>query len=52
MTNKEVIIKVLQSVDEILLDYIERVEKAEKAGLYHGRGVALSVKVLLAKLKE
>lgn len=45
-------IEVLKAVDEILMDYIERVEKAEGAGLWYGRSVALAVKVELANAER
>ena len=52
MIKKEIIIRILQAVDDILLDYIERLEKSENAGLHHGRSVALAVKALLIELKQ
>ena len=44
---------ILSEVDEVLLEYIERVEKAEKlAMLCHGRSLALAVKVALAMIRD
>lgn len=43
---------VLKAVDEILLDYIERIENMEGAGLFYGRSVALAVKALIAVLED
>lgn len=45
-------LEVLTHVDGILLDYIERIEKMEGAGLYHGRAVALAVKEMMEVLKD
>lgn len=45
-------IELLKSIDEILLDYIERIEKMEGAQLWYGRSVALAVKVELAKVER
>lgn len=50
--DKERSLLVLKAVDDILLEYIERLEKAEGSGLYHGRGVALAVKHLMAILED
>lgn len=44
--------ELLVAVDDILLDYIERLEKHENSGLYHGRAVALAVKVARARLED
>jgi hypothetical protein len=41
---KEQLVELLRLVDEVLLDYIERLEKLEGSGLYHGRGLALAVR--------
>lgn len=40
-------------LDEVLFDYIERLEKAEKlAFLGHGRGLCLRVKMAIKQLDE
>lgn len=50
--SKQILANLLNSVDEILLEYIERLEKLEGSSLNHGRAVALAVKTILSKLKE
>jgi hypothetical protein len=44
---KEQMKELLKRVDEVLLDYIERLEVLEGSGLYHGRGLALAVKMAI-----
>jgi hypothetical protein len=45
--SKEQLVELLRRVDDVLLDYIERLEKLEGSGLYHGRGLALAVKMAI-----
>lgn len=49
---KERSLFLFKAVDEVLLEYIERLEKTEGSGLYHGRSVALAVKQMIAILED
>jgi hypothetical protein len=50
--DKDSALRVLKEVDEVLLDYIELLEKKPMTTLAHGRGVALAVKYMIAVLEE